>query len=81
MSIIPPSERQEDHEFKASLDKVTETLAQKQNSNKRTGVMAQVLEHLLSKGKTHSTTKTKKQLQSLCAEREHHLERQNFLTQ
>jgi D-mannonate dehydratase len=41
--------RWEDLEFKTSLGKVSETLSQKQNKNKRTGGIAQVVEHLPSK--------------------------------
>jgi hypothetical protein len=40
--------RQEDHEFKASLGKVSEALSQTQNKKERTGGIAQGVEHLPS---------------------------------
>jgi hypothetical protein len=47
MSVIG-RQRQEDHEFKTSPGKVSKTLSQKQNTNKRTGSIAQVVEDLPS---------------------------------
>jgi hypothetical protein len=39
--------RLEEHEFQVSRGKVRETLSQKQKTNKRTGGVAQVAEHMI----------------------------------
>jgi hypothetical protein len=41
-------QKQEDHKFEASLGKDSETLSQRQNTNKRDGGVAQVVECLPS---------------------------------
>jgi hypothetical protein len=61
-SVISATQ-QRDHKFKANLGKVSETLPQKQNKNKRAAGVGRVVEHLLrlteALGSVLSATKTK----------------------
>jgi hypothetical protein len=43
---ITPATQQSQREFKASPGKVSKTLSQKQNENKRAGGLAQIVEYL-----------------------------------
>jgi hypothetical protein len=60
-------QKQEDLEFKVSLGKVSKTLSQKQNTNKKIGGMAQVADHFPSICKA---------LDSICEKKE---KKENFM--